>query len=403
MSATLKRTANGVKEVNKRAKYGEDELVGGGSGSDEEESGSDDGGSDDDDDDDDEDEDEEDDDDDEDEDDDEDDPNDSRTVEQTHTLEQKILAQERKLGSQMKADRAKVVREGGLGMATDYLKHINAIFQEKEQNRLDNKTLELYDARNFADSGDLVDIAVRNIKVGTTDNHLKPDDFIKRMRIFLLGSAMKQDIDANDDKEAWLQARHSFEQFNWLTFGTLFYSRGMRPGLCDHLLGPLDIEKKVREVRVHQRLVTTDNVTTAEEVTSDDVNNNATDHTTLAVQNAFKVFCQKSRGEPVNIFKFFINPTSFPQSVENMFYTSFLLKDGRIKLDEDPQGYPTISLPPPLPRDPREAEQERQRRVDMNSNHFIFQLEYSSWKLLIDKFNITESFIPTRQEDGVVL
>lgn len=46
----------------------------------------------------------------------------------------------------------------------------------------------------------------------------------------------------------------------------------------------------------------------------------------------------------MNIFKFIINPDDFGQSVENLFYLSFLIRDGKcaFQTDED-TGEPTIS------------------------------------------------------------
>lgn len=38
---------------------------------------------------------------------------------------------------------------------------------------------------------------------------------------------------------------------------------------------------------------------------------------------------------PTNLFRIIINPHSFSQSVENMFYLSFLIRDGKVSLDID--------------------------------------------------------------------
>lgn len=46
-------------------------------------------------------------------------------------------------------------------------------------------------------------------------------------------------------------------------------------------------------------------------------------------------------GEPINIFEFFINPNDFAQSVENLFYLSFLIRDGKAVFDIE-DGVPVI-------------------------------------------------------------
>jgi len=51
---------------------------------------------------------------------------------------------------------------------------------------------------------------------------------------------------------------------------------------------------------------------------------------------------------PVNLFRFVINPNDFAQSVENLFYLSFLIRDGECALEMEEDGEPvvcTFSLP----------------------------------------------------------
>jgi hypothetical protein len=42
------------------------------------------------------------------------------------------------------------------------------------------------------------------------------------------------------------------------------------------------------------------------------------------------------------LFPFAINPKSFGQSVENLFYISFLIRDGNVAVDQDRHGLVTI-------------------------------------------------------------
>jgi hypothetical protein len=44
----------------------------------------------------------------------------------------------------------------------------------------------------------------------------------------------------------------------------------------------------------------------------------------------------------INLFKFIVNPHDFAQSVENLFYLSFLIRDGKVALETDENGEPVI-------------------------------------------------------------
>jgi hypothetical protein len=44
-----------------------------------------------------------------------------------------------------------------------------------------------------------------------------------------------------------------------------------------------------------------------------------------------------------SLFEYVINPDSFGQTVENLFYVSFLIKEGSIGITADDDGLPTLS------------------------------------------------------------
>ncbi len=44
----------------------------------------------------------------------------------------------------------------------------------------------------------------------------------------------------------------------------------------------------------------------------------------------------------IDLLKFVINPKSFGQTVENMFYISFLIRDGAVQIEFDDSGLPSL-------------------------------------------------------------
>lgn len=46
---------------------------------------------------------------------------------------------------------------------------------------------------------------------------------------------------------------------------------------------------------------------------------------------------------PISLFEFVINPRSFGQTIENIFYLSFSVRDARAKITLDRNGLPIVS------------------------------------------------------------
>lgn len=57
--------------------------------------------------------------------------------------------------------------------------------------------------------------------------------------------------------------------------------------------------------------------------------------TTELVMHVADILEKKGEVDGMNLFKFIINPESYSQTVENIFYTSFLVKDKRAAIEFD--------------------------------------------------------------------
>lgn len=148
-----------------------------------------------------------------------------------------------------------------------------------------------------------------------------------------------------------------------------------RPALPGFLLGPLSIEKKVRKItkrsapfRVNNLLEVRPQELRPEDLKqSDDANLTticAKIYTRLLEVHTRAIDAAEEEANEgddpydvilerhalrfdggLDLLRFVVNPHSFGQTIENMFYVSFLIKEGRIKLDIDEKhGLPSIGI-----------------------------------------------------------
>ncbi|KAI0385186.1 hypothetical protein F5Y04DRAFT_247101, partial [Hypomontagnella monticulosa] len=93
----------------------------------------------------------------------------------------------------------------------------------------------------------------------------------------------------------------------------------------------------------------------------------------------------------IDLLKFVVNPHSFGQTVENMFYVSFLIRDGRIKIDFDENKLPTLH---PVDREDETAASKHRAQ----KQQAVFSIDMKTWREIISAFNITEPIIEHRKE-----
>ena len=100
--------------------------------------------------------------------------------------------------------------------------------------------------------------------------------------------------------------------------------------------------------------------------------------TILAFKNKrytlFTIFTQ----EPICYFSFVLDPTNFGATVENMFYSSFLIKEGKAKIyfkkmDENDQHLPYI-----IPLNKRKVKEGTGNDLD-NKKQLLTSISYEEW------------------------
>ena len=79
------------------------------------------------------------------------------------------------------------------------------------------------------------------------------------------------------------------------------------------------------------------------------------------------------RNSPINLFEFVINPRSFAQTVENIFYLSFSVQLARAKITFDENEFPIVTFVDQL----SEAEQK------LENKQSVLPITMSQWEVCI--------------------
>uniref|UniRef100_A0A8W8IWU0 Non-structural maintenance of chromosomes element 4 n=1 Tax=Magallana gigas TaxID=29159 RepID=A0A8W8IWU0_MAGGI len=151
--------------------------------------------------------------------------------------------------------------------------------------------------------------------------------------------------------------------------------------------------KKVRRAPDSQRLDKenlSDKATVPKQMKSFDESDKS-EATTAEVEKLLdllqKLYRENERN-PICYFEFVLHPESFSQTVENMFYTSFLVRDGLANIKLDDEKLPLIE---PI----QNPEQEKVRK-NLPHKQAVVSLSPQEWKELVEVYKITDPLIPTR-------
>ncbi|KAK5729932.1 hypothetical protein LTR17_011571 [Elasticomyces elasticus] len=221
-----------------------------------------------------------------------------------------------------------------------------------------------------------------------------------------------------------------------------------RPAVPSFLLGPLSVEKKVRKEvqrRAKQGKDTAGRETRPEALTKDDLQKSEENGLTQICTRIraqlkshiieaghqlvdvlglteddegseyYREMLRKHRlreNNGVPLFEFVLNPRSFGQTVENIFYISFLIKEGSVAVKLDDEGLPTINIEEPPSKDgedengnplstPEKIKQKKAREKETSKHQAVFALDFETWRGLVEAFEIRESMILHRDEIGI--
>lgn len=226
----------------------------------------------------------------------------------------------------------------------------------------------------------LASLNAENVRFGDLTGTLSGTEFVEAAKTYLGG----------DHVAGLAIGQLALAAFQWLRLGTLFQFSGKKPLPSSFLYGPLATKRR----RVAPRARTVDDTTsgtktTAQAVSTEELQGDLEQTTSHMVRMVFSVIAE--HGAPIGFYTLFINPASFAQLVENLFYVSFLVRDGKIKVYVE-DGKPMVAV----------ADDEE---TEAQAVHRIATFDYASWTRLKAEHAITESFIPHRdvEEDTIEL
>ncbi|KAI9497138.1 Nse4 C-terminal-domain-containing protein [Zychaea mexicana] len=173
---------------------------------------------------------------------------------------------------------------------------------------------------------------------------------------------------------------------NWKRIGARAFEHSQRAHSMDFMLGPLSVEKKQRKTGRQVRIIKNkEDLVQPTQLQEGDIGQQENE-TSANVNQIYKILDEYG---PVNYLEFITNPESFSQSVENLFYVSFLIRNAVAEID-DSSGQPILSTRAP-PTTEELAEELTKKQIMMS-------LDIHLWKEIIDTYGIRSTIIPTRSK-----
>ncbi|EPY50681.1 Smc5-6 complex non-SMC subunit Nse4 [Schizosaccharomyces cryophilus OY26] len=196
---------------------------------------------------------------------------------------------------------------------------------------------------------------------------------------------IKQFLSQNSSNAVSSQSNN--HELAWSRLGKIAWKYQSRPASINLMVGPLSFRKKERQVQRREKLQRAPNTSTQPILLNQD-NISAQENNTT--KNVLQISRLLRKHQPIDLLKFITNPESYSQTVENLFYVSFLFKEGKAALIEDSLG--ALLLESKTPPSDEQVNSGEVRNVQL-----VMDMTLDLYEDIIRTFEITDSIIPTRR------
>ncbi|GAA0186049.1 hypothetical protein LIER_33337 [Lithospermum erythrorhizon] len=153
---------------------------------------------------------------------------------------------------------------------------------------------------------------------------------------------------------------------------------------CNTMLGPMSNVLQQRKAYACRRRTRISKRENPKEL------DDGAEKTTDTDKNIVVMFEILKKKKTVQLENLVLNRKSFAQTVENLFSLSFLVKDGRVRIDVDDQGSHLVS---PTNAPDSKSILSGEDRYD----HFVFRFDFSDWKLMMNMVPEGKELMPHRE------
>lgn len=243
------------------------------------------------------------------------------------------------------------------------------------------------DSRLLVSAADLSAKRTTQLNLGDASHGIDVDDFVGKCITFMRRGPSSGDLtsssrrrrrqdDSDEDGSAAENSADEGDAFNWEWLGLqACFPSSVRPPVPGFLLGPLSVQKRVRKhTQRRERLQKLDprDAARPEVLKTQDLEQVENANLTTLCKNIRGLLAERmlegqrmtelertddmspeeiqalmaghgiAGDEGIPLFQFVVNPRSFGQTVENLFYVSFLIKEGSVGFGNDGNGLPTL-------------------------------------------------------------